>query len=122
MPTGWKLDPAQREELLDRFPPRYADAVADHVTLLSNQAGGDTADPPPPVRNARIVGRADDGEGVEAMVVAISGSTLRPDGGTWHVTWSLAEGRAAKESNETIARLGWKQLDGGDLKLFPARW
>lgn len=122
MTTGWKLDPAQRTDLLARFPPRYAQPVADHVTLLSNQAGGATADPPAPVHDARIVGRADDGEGVEAMVVAIGGSTLRPDGGTWHITWSLAEGRAPKESNAVIARGNWKQLDGGELTLTPARW
>lgn len=122
MTTGWKLDRAQREDLLSRYPPRYAEAVADHVTFLSNQAGGDTADPPDPAPDARIVGRADDGEGVEAMVVAIGGSTERPDGGVWHVTWSLAEGRAARESNEVIARHGWKPLDGPVLDLAPAHW
>lgn len=122
MPTGWKLDRAQRGHLLTRYPPRYGEAVADHVTQLSDKAGGDVADPPDPVSDARIVGRADDGEGVEAMVVAIAGSTDRPDGGVWHVTWSLGEGRAARESNDVIARHGWSDLDGGLLRLEPARW
>lgn len=122
MTTGWKLDHDQRSALLARHPPRYAQAVADHVTLLANHAGGMTADPPEPVGAACIVGHADDGAGVEAMVVAIDGSTRRPDDGTWHVTWSLAEGRTAKESNAVIARLGWQALDGGPLNLEPARW
>ena len=30
---GWKLDRAERGELLKRFPPRYRDTIADHVTL-----------------------------------------------------------------------------------------
>lgn len=122
MTTGWKLDRQQRDELLLRFPPRYERAIADHVTLLSNQVGGATADPPGSVGAARIVGHADDGHGVEALVVAIDGGTARPDGGTWHVTWSLAEGRAARESNDAIARFGWAELDGGPLRLAPARW
>lgn len=122
MTTGWKLDRDRRAELLARFPPRYALAVADHVTLLSNGVGGAAADPPGPVSQARIVGRADDGAGVEAMVVEIDGGTARPDGSTWHVTWSLAEGRAARESNDVIAALGWQALDGGELALSPARW
>lgn len=31
--TGWLLDPADRARLLKRFPPRFADVGADHVTL-----------------------------------------------------------------------------------------
>jgi hypothetical protein len=72
--------------------------------------------------SARIIGRADDGNGVEAMVVALDGSSSRPDGGTWHVTWSLGEGRKAKESNDVIAAYGWTAMDGPDLLLTPARW
>jgi uncharacterized protein YjbJ (UPF0337 family) len=105
--AGWKLDRAQRGELVGRFPPRHAFTVADHVTLRAKVAA-DTS--PPPRCRAEIVGRADDGKGVEAMVVAIDGSTERPDGGTYHITWSLGPGRRAKESNEVIARHGWTPL------------
>lgn len=122
MTTGWKLDHAQREALLGRFPPRYVEVVADHVTLLANADGGAKADPPPPVASARIVGHADDGCGVEAMVVEIDGSLDRPRGGTWHVTWSLGEGRRPRESNAVIAETGFTPLDGGELLLTPARW
>ena len=33
---GWKLDRTQRADLLERFPPRYADTIADHVTLKTD--------------------------------------------------------------------------------------
>lgn len=105
--SGWKLEPAQREELLERFPPRYASAVADHVTLRAKVAA---STPPPPACHGAIVGRADDGMGVEALVVAINGSTDRPDGMVYHITWSLDSGRQAVESNAVIARLGWETL------------
>lgn len=106
MVIGWKVDRAQREELLARFRPRYARAVADHVTLKANVPSATRL--PPPAR-CRIVGHADDGEGVEAMVVEIDGTSARPGGGTFHITWSLAAGRKAKESNEVIAARGWQR-------------
>jgi hypothetical protein len=118
--TGWKLDPDQRAELLLQFPPRYGKVVADHVTL---EAGVSPDAPRPPEAEAEIVGRADDGAGVEAMVVRLNGTTDRPDGSTYHVTWSLGEGRRAKESNDVIAEKGWTAIDlPMPLRLTPARW
>jgi hypothetical protein len=104
---GWKLDRDQRRELLLVFPPTFAEPVADHVTLV---AGAAPDAPLPEETHGQIVGRADDGEGVEAMVVAIGGTTDRPDGSTYHITWSLAPGRSARESNDVIARDGWTEL------------
>jgi len=101
--TGWLLDEAEREALLTRFPPRYAVTVAHHVTLKFGEEG---AQPPGEVV-AEILGEADDGLGVQALVVAIDGRPDRPDGGTFHITWSLAEGREARESNDVIAERGW---------------
>ena len=121
MNTGWKLTRDCRTALLERHPPRYAKAVADHVTFKGPGGGGEDR-APPPVRSARIIGRADDGAGVEAFVVEIDGDTGRPDGGTWHVTWSLGEGRSARESNAVIAEHGWKPCGAEDLELSPARW
>lgn len=103
---GWKLDRNARAELLARFPPRYAEAVADHVTYMSGHHGA----PMPEVDHCALVGRADDGAGVEAMVVEIAGATARPDGSTYHITWSLGAGRKAVESNEVIAAHGWEPL------------
>lgn len=101
--TGWLVDPADREQLLQRFPTRYGQVVAHHVT----QAFGDRGAALPTETWGEIVGAADDGEGVQALVVRIGGATDRPDGSTYHITWSLGPGRKAKESNEVIARCGW---------------
>ena len=114
--TGWKLDRTQREALLREHSPRYNEAVADHVTL---EVGGVAL---PPDVEAAIVGRADDGEGVEAMVVAIDGTTDRPDGSTYHITWSLGAGRRAVESNDVIREHGWNAFDDPiPVSLTPAR-
>jgi hypothetical protein len=105
--TGWLVDPAERETLLTRFPPRYERVVAHHVTL---KFGDEGARAPGEVA-ATIIGVADDGVGVQALVVAIDGAPARPDGGTFHITWSLAQGREARESNDVIAGRGWAPLE-----------
>ena len=118
---GWKLDRDQREELLRRFPPRYPDAIADHVTLRSDAR----SDPLPAPVEAKIVGRADDGDSLEAMVVTVDGTADRPDGSIFHITWSLdrSKGRRAKESNDLLKRGGWQQLDEPvPVQVEPARF
>src|ERR1043165_5648263 len=105
---GWELDPAQRRELLQQFPPRYAKVDADHVTLRTRVAE-DSALPDEDL--GEIVGRVDDGRGLEALVVAIDGTTDRPDGSTYHITWSLEPGREAQQSNDVLAERDWTPLD-----------
>lgn len=118
MTTGWKLTPESRNALLAVHPPRYPRVIADHVTLTVSSS----CPLPPPQSDVRIVGRSDDGKGVEAMVVAIDGSTRRPDGMVWHITWSLGETRTARESNAIIADLGWTPLEPAEVETCPAQW
>ena len=117
---GWKLDREQRKELLQQFPPRYPKVDADHVTLQAG-AGADSALPDETL--GEIVGRADDGRGVEAMVVAIGGTTERPDGSVYHITWSLEPGRHAQEANDVLAARLWVAFDlPMPVRLRPERW
>lgn len=99
--VGWLV--GDREALLARFAPRYPLVVAHHVTFKFGDPGAAL----PTDSAGEIVGEADDGLGVQALVVRIGGTTARPDGGTYHITWSLAEGREARESNAVIAGRGW---------------
>jgi hypothetical protein len=117
---GWKLDREQRKELLLQFPPRYSEVDADHVTL---RTGAAQDAPLPEESEGEIVGRADDGRGVEAMVVAIGGTTDRPDGSVYHITWSLEPGRKAQESNDVLASREWTAFDlPMPVMLEPAHW
>jgi len=116
---GWKLDAEQRTTLLERFPPRYSNTVADHITLGPAEEAG----PTPDAKWATVIGHADDGVGVEALVVEVVGSRQRPDGGTYHITWSLEPGRDAHESNEVIAQKGWEDVgDTPSVQLVKAHW
>ena len=116
---GWKLDRRERDALLARFPPDFVRIVADHVTLRHGPP--EDAALPGPVQ-ARIIGESTDGEGVQAMVVEIDGTTDRPDGSTYHITWSLGAGRAAKESNHVIRTHGWRPVEPVAITLTPARF
>jgi hypothetical protein len=118
--TGWKLPRGEREQLLERFPPKYENVIADHVTLRV----GATADKPLPRKpEAQIVGRADDGISLECLVVELDGTTDRPDGSTYHITWSLGPGRRAIESNDVLRDLGWKNISAPiQIDLEPARF
>lgn len=118
---GWKLDRREREALLVQIPPLWPDIVADHVTLA---AGVPPGTPLPEETRGEIVGSVSDGEGLQAVVVRIGGSVDRPDGGIYHVTWSLdrGRGREAVESNAVLARLGWVPFYAPvKVHLLPAR-
>lgn len=105
--VGWEVDRHERDALLQHFPPAYDRVVADHVTLKFGATGDRT---PPGETQAEIIGFVDDGAGVQAAVVAIDGASHRPDGGVFHITWSLADGRRAVESNDVIRERGWTAL------------
>jgi len=122
MVTGWKLDDDERTALLERFPPEWPDVIADHVTL-DMHAGREA--PLPHETDGEVVGAINDEVGLQALVVAIGGSTDRPDGSTYHITWSLdrARGREPIQSNQVIAEHGWRPLDDPiPIALIPARW
>ena len=114
--VGWLVDAGDREALLARFAPRYPIVVAHHVTFKF----GDRDAAPPTETSGEVVGEADDGAGVQALVVRIGGTTERPDGAIYHITWSLAEGREARESNAAIAERGWRPLASpAPVRLHP---
>ena len=103
--SGWQLPKGERDRILAMIPATYPDLVAHHVT----EALGDNTLPVPPEVKCEIVGWADDGKGVQALVVRINGSSKRPMGGIYHITWSLdrAAGFKPVDSNKVIAENGW---------------
>ena len=117
---GWKLPRDERERLLQRFAPKYENVVADHVTL---RPGATPETPLPQTVEARVVGRADDGSSLECLVVELDGTTDRPDGSTYHITWSLGPKRRAVESNDVLRARGWRTIpEPIPIELDPARF
>lgn len=118
MVIGWKLNQRDRAELLKHFKPKYENVVADHVTL---RTGATPQTPLPDQPVSRVVGTADDGRGVECLVIELDGTTDRPDGSTFHITWSLGPTRSARESNDILSECEWERLSHPvDVSLQPA--
>lgn len=116
---GWVLEEADRAMLLDRMTPAYEQVIAHHVTLKADPGAQESA---PGAQDAEIIGLADDGAGVQAAVVRLNGTTRRPDGGVYHITWSLAAGRRAVESNGVIAKCGWVARAPIKIQLCASRF
>lgn len=107
--TAYLLTPESRAAVLERFPPRFGDVICHHVTERFGIAAGEACMPQP--AQISIVGYACD-DSLEALVVAVSGRTLRPDGMVYHITLSLdrSKGRKPVDSNRLIAGGGWDSV------------
>ncbi|WP_426957777.1 hypothetical protein [Muricoccus radiodurans] len=115
---GWLLPPEERDALLSLFPPRYDRVMAHHVTL---RPGARPKAPLPKPTEGFVLGHADDGSGVQALVVEIGGTTRRWDGSTYHITWSLGPGRRPVESNDVLREHGWTEMgQRRRIRLKPA--
>lgn len=84
--TAYVLDDQSRELLASKFPPKYPKFIGHHVTV---QFGVPKTTEPPQPAVIKVIGRADSGDGLEALVVTVDGSVERPDGSRYHITWSL---------------------------------
>jgi hypothetical protein len=111
MYSCYLLTEADREQLLAAFPPEFPDLIAHHITY---EFGVSKNSPPPPAaESVMVVGRAiDPVMGVEALVVEIDGTTLRPDGRAYHITWSLDREQGARpaHSNALIEEFGYMRV------------
>lgn len=100
MYTAYVLSQDSRNQLMEKFPPKYHRVIAHHVTVEFGVPEGTEL---PPEADAKIVGYADSGDGIEALVVSINGSTQRPDGKHYHITWSLeSEKYKPVDSNDLV--------------------
>jgi hypothetical protein len=116
--TAWLIPEDERERLLDLFPPRYPDVIAHHVTDHFPANGAPLSD----ITTGTIIGHADDGIGIEALIVEIDGSAKRWDGKVLHITWSMDRSLkySAWMSNRMIAKDGFKPTDERiPIKLEP---
>lgn len=113
--VGWALPQADRDHLLVVFPPAFGRVVAHHVTLKF----GVYDDYPLPASTTGVVVGEVIQNGVQALVVSIGGTTARPGGGIYHITWSLAPDRKPSDSNRAITRYGYEPTQPVAIQLEP---
>jgi hypothetical protein len=112
----WELDKSERSALLERFPPKWPDVYADHVTSGRLDLGSQLNE-----GTGLIVGVTDD-DGLQALVIEIGSTIYRPDGSIFHITWSLdrARGRRPVDSNALLQKLVWERIEPPiSVKLLP---
>ena len=99
--TAYKLSDSSRHDLLQHFKPKYPEVIAHHITYKFPAKSTDEL--PPDVKEAHVIGY-ENGDGIEAVVVEINGSTKRPDGKLYHITLSLdrAKGKKPVHSNDLV--------------------
>lgn len=85
--NGYLLTDQARSDLLTYIEPVHPDVIAHHVT---NEFGVYES-LPPDATSVRVTAVAQN-ELVQAAVVKVNGTTLRPDGGTYHITISVDRG------------------------------
>jgi hypothetical protein len=114
----YRFNDQTRHRLAELFPPKYPEFVGNHITIKFPAKPNDLLPEVPKV--AKIVGHADNGEGLEALVVEIDGDIHRPDGKIYHITWSLDRKKGFKpvDSNTLIAQ-GYQPVDPIEIMVVP---
>ena len=118
MYIAYELDKKSRQRLAVTFPPKYPEFIVHHITYKFS-TGKDDKLPAIP-KSIRVIGYADDGEGLEALVVEINGKINRPDGKIYHITWSLdrSKGRKPVHSNGLVMN-GYESITPIDIQAKP---
>jgi|AntRauTorcE11897_2_1112592.scaffolds.fasta_scaffold00078_47 hypothetical protein len=93
MYNGYELEQGSREKLRTLFPPKYPQFLGHHIT---EKFGVKSDNVPPQPNTVKVVGYIDNGKDVEGFLVEIDGTTDRPDGSKYHITWSIDRGKGAK--------------------------
>ena len=95
---AYHLTERSRNAVLNRFQPKYPEVICDHITV---QFPATSLDPLPPPARAKIVGYKD-GDGIEALVVELDGTTKRADGKVYHITLSLDRSKEMKPVHSNV--------------------
>jgi hypothetical protein len=67
---------------------------------------GDVRHKIPTIHSATIVGRLQVTD-MDILVVAINGATTRPNGGTYHITWSINKDAGKKPNDSNLCLLSY---------------
>lgn len=97
MYTGYELSSSSRKKLRTLFPPIYPNFLGHHITEKFGETNPDNIPETP--TDVKVVGYVNDNKGIEGLLVSIDGSTKRPDGSMYHITWSLDSSKGYKPAH-----------------------
>lgn len=119
--NGYLIGNRDRNNIFSMFPPKYKRAIAHHIT----HEYGVPESLPPETNQVTIVGYADSGDGIEALVVEVNGSERRHDGKIYHITLSLDPSKYSPKDSNTLIAKGYEEIDpmiiSVEPKFFPLK-
>jgi len=106
---AFELTPGARTALLGQFTPSFKKVICQHVTVEFNldEVKAQRLQEELQGADLQVIGYQR-GNGVECLVVSVNDNPKRPDGKTYHITLSLAEGHKPVESNALIQQQGYQ--------------
>lgn len=106
---AFEISDSSRSQLARIFPPKFPEFIGHHITY---KIGVKSDQPLPEAESFTVIGYACDDDGIEALVVEVDGTSTRPDGKTFHITWSLDRSAGFKpvNSNDLIAAHGYDKI------------
>lgn len=109
--TGYLISKLSRKQVRSMYPEKYNQFVGHHITHQFGVYENEAIMPEDSI--VRLIGYADSRDGIECFVAEVNGTTVRPDGGTYHLTWSFdpQSGYKPKHSNDLLRRGEWENID-----------
>lgn len=100
------IDQQDRNRILSKFEPKFPEIIFHHITY-----NGPKDEIPEITNDFKIVGYTFI-DGLEAFIVAVDGNINRPDGGIYHITFSLDRDKGFKpvHSNDVIKNTGFEKI------------
>ena len=115
---AYTLTAKSRNDLLQYFRPKYPEVIASHITYKFPAKSTDEL--PPEVHEAHVVGYDDSGDGIEAAVVEINGSTKKSDGDLYHITISLDPSKHKPFHSRDLVKKNFTHVSPIAIHLIPA--
>ena len=115
--TAYLISPKSRKLILAKYPPKFPDIFAHHVTV---KFGVTAAEKIPSQAKIEVIGYICD-DSLEALVVTVNGKKFRADGKRYHITLSLdkAKGRSPVQSNSLILLQPFKEVSPFEIETTP---
>lgn len=118
--SAYVLTPESRKMLLNIVEPVYPDVIAHHITYEFGVPLD--SDLPPEPKDVKVIGYTDNHHNIQALVVSVNGTHIRPDGQIYHITWSIdrSKGATPKLANSAVARRWEKLVSEIPIEVTPA--
>lgn len=117
MYTCYLLSETARDTLIKLYPPKYDKVICHHITRQFGAPAGTSLPEKPKV--VKVIGYANDPDGLEAFVVSVDGEEKRPDGKRYHITHSLDPSKFKPVDSNTLVNKDFEPVEPMIINVVP---